>query len=103
MRVWLLTSEMAPDVAGGIATYVDAFARLLGADGHEVTVLGASLTARDETVAPGVRLVGLPRRVPSGIGVSAGADGRVPSPYDVLAPPAARAVAARKETLAPYG
>src|SRR5262245_43898571 len=59
MRVWLLTSEMPHEVAGGIARYVENFARLLGAAGHEVVVIARMEQARDVLVAPGVRLIGI--------------------------------------------
>jgi glycosyltransferase involved in cell wall biosynthesis len=81
MRVWLLTSELPPDVAGGIATYVDAFARTLGAAGHEVTVFAPGATASERIVAPGVRVV---RFVPGASTRGADVD-----PYAFLAEPVA--------------
>ena len=59
MRVWLLSSELPQDAAGGIARYVDHFARLLGAAGHEVVVIAQTAHACDTLIAPGVRLIGL--------------------------------------------
>lgn len=59
MRVWLLTSEIPQEIAGGIARYVDSWARILGAAGHEVTVITQTENACDRRVAPGVRLIGV--------------------------------------------
>lgn len=57
MKIWLLTSELVFDIAGGIARYIDNFARLLGQAGHEVLIIGVSPTPRDERLAPGVRVI----------------------------------------------
>lgn len=81
MRVWLLTSELPPDVAGGIATYVDAYARLLGAAGNDVTVFAPGAAAGESNVAPGVRVV---RFLPG-----AATRGRDVDPYAFLAEPVA--------------
>jgi len=62
MRVWLLTSEVTQEVAGGIARYVENFACLLGAAGHEVVVIARTEQERDKQIAPGVRLFGVPSR-----------------------------------------
>jgi glycosyltransferase involved in cell wall biosynthesis len=91
MHVWLLTSEYPPDVAGGIATYVDAFARLLGAAGHRVVVIAQSDTMSDTSVASGVRLI---RFCPRGVeGSNREAtdltDTHSAYPYNVLAYPPA--------------
>ena len=59
MRVWLLSSEFSQDAAGGRARYVDHFARLLGAAGHEVVVIAQTAHACDTLIAPGVRWIGV--------------------------------------------
>src|SRR5712664_3595718 len=59
MRIWLLSSELPHEIAGGIARYVDNFARLAGAAGHEVVVFARSQEARDSEIAPNVRLIGI--------------------------------------------
>ncbi len=62
MRVWILTSELPQEIAGGIARYVDDWARLLGLSGHEVVVIARTDKACDELIAPGVRLIGVTPR-----------------------------------------
>jgi hypothetical protein len=64
MRIWLLTSELPQEIAGGIARYVDNLARLLGAAGHEVIVIARTDQACDKPMAPGVRLIGITARHP---------------------------------------
>jgi hypothetical protein len=64
MRIWLLTSELSREFAGGIARYVDNWARLLGASGHEVVVIARTAQPCDEPMAPRVRLIGLAPRDP---------------------------------------
>ena len=59
MRIWLLTSEMPHEFAGGIARYVDNFARTLGAAGHEVVVLYRTQEAGRRQLAPGVEAIGV--------------------------------------------
>lgn len=59
MRIWLLTSQLPPEIVGGIARYVDNFARLLGAAGHEVLIITRSRQVYDQQLAPGVRVIGL--------------------------------------------
>lgn len=59
MRIWLLTSEVPQEIAGGIARYVDNFARLLGAAGHEVVIISRTEQACDKPLGPGVRLIGI--------------------------------------------
>lgn len=63
MRIWLLTSEMPHEVAGGIARYVENFARLLGGAGHEVVIIARTEQACDSQLAPGVRLIGVVPRL----------------------------------------
>ena len=53
MKIWLLTSETPLFNPGGIARYVDNFARYLAADGHAVTVFGRDDAQRDREIAPG--------------------------------------------------
>jgi glycogen synthase len=62
VRIWLLTSELPQETAGGIGRYVENWARLLGAAGHDVTIIARTDYAKDEVIAPGVRLVGIPPR-----------------------------------------
>ncbi|NOT56669.1 MAG: glycosyltransferase [Deltaproteobacteria bacterium] len=63
MRIWLLTSEMPHEVAGGIARYVENFARLLGGAGHEVVIIARTEQECDTILAPGVRLIGVVPRL----------------------------------------
>lgn len=58
MRLWMLTCELAHEVAGGIARYVENFSRLAGSAGHEVTILGRAENECDCRPAPGVRMIG---------------------------------------------
>lgn len=53
MKIWLLTSETPLFNPGGIARYVDNFARILAANDHEVTVFGRDEEARSTTVTKG--------------------------------------------------
>ena len=62
MRIWLLTSELPQEFAGGIARYVENFARLLGETGHEVVVIARTEQACDTWPTPGVRLIGVSPR-----------------------------------------
>ena len=59
MRVWLLTSELPHEIAGGIARYIDNFSRLLGEAGCEVVILARTEQPCDRILAPGVRLIGV--------------------------------------------
>ena len=59
MKIWLLTSELPQEVAGGIARYIDTFARLLGAAGHEVVIIARTEHGCDQEIAPGVRVIGV--------------------------------------------
>jgi glycosyltransferase involved in cell wall biosynthesis len=56
MKIWILTSETPHHWAGGIARYVDNFARLFGADGHEVTVISRGEKSGFTKVSEGYRL-----------------------------------------------
>jgi glycosyltransferase involved in cell wall biosynthesis len=87
MRIWLLTSELPHEVAGGIARYVENFARILGTAGHEVVIIARTEQACDKTLAQGVRLIGIVPRFarlydpnPDGI-----ADAHPAYPYNLLA------------------
>lgn len=56
MKIWILTSETPHYWAGGIARYVDNFARLLGEEGHEVTVISRGEKTGFSKVSKGYRL-----------------------------------------------
>jgi glycosyltransferase involved in cell wall biosynthesis len=53
MKIWLLTSETPLYNPGGIARYIDNFARYLAAEGHEITVFGRDDECRDQVIVPG--------------------------------------------------
>jgi len=55
VKIWLLTSETPLYNPGGIARYVDNFARYLAALGHRVTVFGRDEEQRDAEVVPNYR------------------------------------------------
>ena len=55
MKIWLLASETPLYNPGGIARYVDNFARYLARAGHEVTVFGREEEARSLEIEPGYR------------------------------------------------
>ena len=57
MKIWLLTSETPLYNPGGIARYVDNFARYLAASGHRVTVFGRDEKERSQEVLPGYSYV----------------------------------------------
>ncbi|MBU1912578.1 MAG: glycosyltransferase [Candidatus Omnitrophica bacterium] len=59
MKIWLLSSEFTDDSTGGIARYIDNYARLLGKSGHEVLIITLAKQAQDKIIAPGVRLIGI--------------------------------------------
>lgn len=56
MKIWILTSETPHYWAGGIARYVDNFARLLGGEGHQVTVISRGEKTGFSEVSKGYRL-----------------------------------------------
>ena len=62
MRIWLLTSEIPQEISAGIARYVDTWARVLGAAGHEVIVFAHMQKPCDEMLTPRVRLIGVAPR-----------------------------------------
>lgn len=57
MKIWILTSETPHYWGGGIARYVDNFARLAGAAGESVTVISRGRTRHESEIGPGYRLV----------------------------------------------
>jgi glycosyltransferase involved in cell wall biosynthesis len=57
MKIWILTSETPSFNPGGIARYVDNFARYLAAGKNEVIVLCRGEEPSDEVVVPGYRLI----------------------------------------------
>jgi glycosyltransferase involved in cell wall biosynthesis len=87
MRIWLLTSELPQEFAGGIARYIENFARLLGASGHEVVIISRMRQACDTVVGPGVQVIGV---VPRHTSLNQPNPGGLPDthpayPYNVLA------------------
>lgn len=87
MRIWLLTSELPHEVAGGIARYVENFARILGAAGHEVVVIARTEQACDKRLAQGVRLIGIVPRFARLYDLNPGGipDSHPAYPYNLLA------------------
>lgn len=57
MKIWFLTSETPNYNPGGIARYIDNFARYLADAGHQVTVISRSDHALEQEIVPGYRLV----------------------------------------------
>ncbi len=57
MKIWLLTSEIPTYNPGGIARYIDNFARYLAREGHQVTVISRADAPEDREIVPGYRLV----------------------------------------------
>lgn len=57
MRIWLLTSELPHEIAGGIAQYIENVARLFAADGHEVIVIARTDTPYNRSVDSGVSVI----------------------------------------------
>lgn len=57
MKIWILSSELPTYNPGGIARYIDNFARALGQCGHAVTVIARGEADATEEVAPGFRLI----------------------------------------------
>ena len=55
MNLWILSSEVASTKAGGIARYVDNFARLFAAAGHKVLVIAHGEEELEREVVPGYR------------------------------------------------
>lgn len=55
MKIWLLTSETPFYNPGGIARYVDNFARYLAGEGHQVLVFGRDEAVQDCEIVPGYR------------------------------------------------
>lgn len=59
MRIWLLTSELPQEFSGGIARYIENWARVLGETGHEVVIISRTEHPCDTQIARGVRLLGV--------------------------------------------
>lgn len=57
MRIWLLTSELPHEFAGGIAQYIENVARLFAAEGHEVVVIARTDTPYNRSVGSGVSVI----------------------------------------------
>lgn len=56
MKIWFLTSEIPTYNPGGIARYIDNFARYLAKAGHEVLVISRAEQAGVREIVPGYRL-----------------------------------------------
>ena len=59
MNIWILTSEMPSEYAGGIARYVENFAKIAGEEGHKITIIARSLEKVDKEIAKNVRMIGV--------------------------------------------
>jgi glycosyltransferase involved in cell wall biosynthesis len=57
MKIWILSSETPHFEAGGIARYVDNFARLAAARGEEITVISRGALERQTLVSKGYRQI----------------------------------------------
>ena len=86
MKIWLLTSETPLYNPGGIARYVDNFARYLAAEGHQILVFGRDADKRDGEIAPGYQYRSVvPRWDQCGQAVESPEPDKHPSyPYNVL-------------------
>jgi glycosyltransferase involved in cell wall biosynthesis len=62
MNIWILTSETPHYWAGGIARYVDNFAKLAGAAGNRVTVISRGEKRGFTEISTGYRLYEFPHR-----------------------------------------
>ncbi|MCW1970779.1 MAG: glycosyltransferase family 2 protein [Anaerolineae bacterium] len=69
MKIWILTDQLPANVTGGVARYVDNYARLLGARGHDVTLIAITPNTYEQAYAPGVRLVGIQQGNPAHTGL----------------------------------
>ncbi|NPA81621.1 MAG: glycosyltransferase [Epsilonproteobacteria bacterium] len=65
MNIWILTSEMPNPLAGGIARYVENFAKILGQKGHQVTIISKSDEEIEKEIAKNVTLIGVVPKEPS--------------------------------------
>ncbi len=65
MKIWILTNELPANVTGGIARYVDNYARLLGERGHDVTLIAITPNTYEQDYAPGVKLFGIQQGHPT--------------------------------------
>ncbi|MBI5863781.1 MAG: glycosyltransferase [Planctomycetes bacterium] len=86
MRIWILTCELAHEGPGGIARYVENFAKLIGAAGHEITIIGRAQSDYDVHPSPGVRIIGFEHRW-SRLGAAASSrrpDDHPSYPYNVI-------------------
>lgn len=102
MRIWILSSELAHEFAGGIARYLDNFGRLLSAAGHEVVIIASANRAIDEHPAPGFRIIGIESREsllnePNPTGED---DDHPAYPYNIVSQPIAWSYQMAQEVLA---
>ena len=59
MNIWILTSEMPSEYAGGIARYVENFAKIAGENDHKVTIIARSQEKVNKTIAKNVKMIGV--------------------------------------------
>jgi len=62
MKIWILSSETPHYWAGGIARYVDNFAKLAGAAGNDVKVISRGEKNKRSTISSGYELIEFPHR-----------------------------------------
>jgi len=59
VNIWILTSEMPSEYAGGIARYVENFAKIAGENDHKVTIIARSQEKVNKTIAKNVKMIGV--------------------------------------------
>ncbi len=59
MNIWILTSELPSEYAGGIARYVENFAKIAGENGHKVTIIARSQEKVNKEIHKNVNLIGV--------------------------------------------
>ncbi|GAB4170874.1 MAG: hypothetical protein Fur005_32570 [Roseiflexaceae bacterium] len=85
MHTWLLTTETPAEFAGGIARYVDTYAKTATSHGQQVTIIARSDQAGSDQLAPGIRMI----RVVPRFGIAADRPTKRPDdhpsfPYNLL-------------------
>ena len=84
MNIWILTSEMPSPFAGGIARYVENFARILGEKGHSVTIVAKSEEEIEKEIFKNVFLAGVVPKEASGYFGNFSPSEHPAFPYNVL-------------------